>query len=134
MNLSQHVESYRFWDIVSLWGRETLQHEVVVARVLAKGVLREGLRVQSVDPKWTKAGTFELHGAPFVGYVAQPGMLPIIIRSSALRHLREVVEKAAEPNADALFDEFVSKQDFRVWLLAQDIRLPSFWFADTERP
>ena len=51
MNLGHHVESYRFWDIVTQWARETLQHEIVVARALAKGVVRDGLRAQSVDPK-----------------------------------------------------------------------------------
>ena len=49
--LSQQVESYRFWEVVTQWAEEKLQHPNVVARVLAKGVLRDGLRVQSVDPK-----------------------------------------------------------------------------------
>ena len=35
-------ESYRFWDIVTQWAAEKLQHEQVVARVLAKGVIRDG--------------------------------------------------------------------------------------------
>lgn len=128
MNLSQYVESYRFWDVVTLWAREDLRHEIIVARVLAKGVVQDGLRVQSVDPKWAKVGAFELHGAPFVGYAAQPGMLPIIIRSSALRHLRAVVDRASDPDADKLFEEFVTKQDFRAWLEGQDMPLPRFWF------
>lgn len=64
MVLSRHVESYRLWDVVAQWGRERLEHEHIVARVLAKGVVREGLRVQSVDPRWAQAGTFELRGAP----------------------------------------------------------------------
>jgi hypothetical protein len=42
MLLSQHVESYRFWEVVTQWAQERLQHEHVVARVLAKAVVRDG--------------------------------------------------------------------------------------------
>lgn len=128
MVLSRHVESYRFWEVVVQWARERLQHEHVVARVLAKGVVREGLRVQSVDPRWVTAGTFELHGAPLVGYVAREGDLPLFIRASALAHLRQVVERAAVPEPEALRDEFIAKQDFQAWLLHSKIAEPSFWF------
>jgi hypothetical protein len=129
MVLSRHVESYRFWEVVAQWARERLQHEHVVARVLAKGVVREGLRVQSVDPRWVNAGTFELRGAPLVGYVAREGDLPIFIRASALAHLRQVVERAAVPESETLQDEFMTKQDFQAWLLQSKIAEPSFWFA-----
>lgn len=129
MNPGHHVESYRFWDIVTQWARETLQHEHVIARALAKGVLRDGLRAQSVDPKWVNKGTFELRGLPLVGYVAKNGCLPIFIRSSALAHLTEVVENAATPNPQALFEEFVTKQDFSAWLQQTGISAPGFWFA-----
>jgi hypothetical protein len=132
MNLGHHVESYRFWDIVTQWARETLQHEHIVARVLAKGVVRDGLRVQSVDSKWANKGTFELRGLPFVGYVAKDGNLPIFIRSSALIHLREVVENAATPDAQVLFEEFVTKQDFLTWLTQAGVKAPSFWFQASE--
>jgi hypothetical protein len=128
MNLGHHVESYRFWDIVTQWARETLQHEHIIARVMAKGVIRDGLRVQSVDPKWMNKGTFELRGLPYVGYVAKDGQLPIFIRASALNHLRDIVENAAVPNPDILFEEFVMKQDFRTWLDHADISPPLFWF------
>ncbi|MBI5279570.1 MAG: hypothetical protein HY854_24270 [Burkholderiales bacterium] len=60
--MSQFVESYRFWDVVTLWAQKQLQHEHIVARVLARGVMRGGLRMQSVDPRWTDPGTFELRG------------------------------------------------------------------------
>ena len=103
MVLSRHVESYRFWEVVTQWARERLQHEHVVARVLAKGVVREGLRVQSVDPRWTNAGKFELRGAPLVGYVAREGDLPIFIRATALAHLTQIVERAALPEPQSLF-------------------------------
>lgn len=128
MNLNHHVESYRFWDIVTQWARETMQHEHVVARGLAKGVLRDGLRLQSVDPRWARQGEFDLRGAPFVGYVARPGQLPIFLRSAALNHLRDIVEKAAEPQPQLLFEEFVARQDFRLWLDQLSLRPPSFWF------
>jgi hypothetical protein len=81
MNLGHHVESYRFWDIVTQWASESMQHEQIVARALAKGVVRDGLRLQSIDPKWVNKGTFELLGPPYVGYVAQDGNIPIFIRS-----------------------------------------------------
>lgn len=132
MNLGQHVESYRFWDVVTQWARETLQHEHIVARVLARGVVRDGLRVQSVDSKWANKGTFELRGLPFVGYVAKDGNLPIFIRSSALNHLREIVENAATPDAQVLFEEFVTKQDFLTWLTQAGVKAPSFWFQASE--
>lgn len=128
MNLGHHVESYRFWDIVMQWARESLQHEQIVARALAKGVVRDGLRLQSIDPKWVNKGTFELLGLPYVGYVAQDGNIPIFIRSSALNHLIDVVENAAAPDAALLFDEFVAKQDFAAWLGQVGINPPAFWF------
>lgn len=129
MVLSQHVESYRFWEVVTQWARERLEHEHIVARALAQGVVREGLRVQSVDPRWLVPGTFELRGTPLVGYVARDGMLPVFIRGSALAHLRGIVEHAAMPHADALFDEFLTKQDFQVWLCGCGVPLPAFWFG-----
>ena len=132
VNLGHHVESYRFWDIVTQWARETLQHEHVIARALAKGVVRDGLRAQSVDSKWANRGTFELRGLPFVGYVARDGQLPIFIRSSALKHLRDIVENAATPDAQALFEEFVTKQDFLTWLTQVGLNPPSFWFQGNE--
>jgi len=133
MNLGHHVESYRFWDVVAQWAREALQHEHIIARAMAKGVIRDGLRVQSVDPKWVSKGTFELRGLPYVGYVAQDGDIPIFIRSSALRHLTEVVENAVAPNPQLLFEEFVTKRDFGAWLRQAGIDAPLFWF-DAHEP
>lgn len=132
LSIRHHVESYRFWDIVTQWARETLQHELVMARAMAKGVMRDGLRLQSVDPNWLNEGTFALRGAPMVGYVAREGNLPIFIRASALRHLADVVERAATPDPDRLFEEFITRQDFRAWLEQQGLELPSFWFAAGE--
>lgn len=128
MLLSQQVESYRFWEVVTQWATEKLQHEHVVARALAKAVVRDGLRVQSVDPRWTSPGTFELRGAPLVGYVAKEGVLPVFIRAKALAHLRSIVEHAATPQPEVLFEEFLTKQDFQAWLAHSQLPVPSFWF------
>lgn len=133
MEVGHHIESYRIWDVISQWGRETLQHEIILARVIAKAVIRDGLRVQSVDPRWKSRGTFELNGAPFVGYVARDGALPIFIRSSALKHLINIVEHAAIPDQLALFDECVTRQDFKAWLEHAELILPSFWFSAAEQ-
>ena len=72
MTPSQMVESYKFWDVVTLWARERLEHEIVVARALARGVVVDGLRFQSVDPRWVKQDQ-SLSGYPYVGYVSTPG-------------------------------------------------------------
>lgn len=133
MRLSQHVESYRFWDVVVQWAGERVEHEHVVARAMARGVLREGLRVQSVDPRWKAPGTFELKGAPLVGFVAREGVLPVVIRASALAHLRQVVERGATPDPKLLFEEFVTRQDFGVWLAREHLPTPAFWFAAAQR-
>jgi hypothetical protein len=124
---SQLVETYKFWDVVSLWAREQLQHEQIVARALARGVVVDGLRFQSVDPRWVKADR-SLTGYPYVGYAARPDAQPVLLRAEALEHLLGVVRTAAEPLRDALTEEFVSRQDFRVWLEATKQALPSFWF------
>lgn len=129
MNLSRHVESYPFSEVAARWAAERGEDAAVVARAMARGVLSEGLRVQSVDARWSKPGTFELRGAPLVGYVALEGMLPIFIRSSALAHLRAVVERAAEPNPKALSEEFLTRQDFQAWLVQWDIARPNFWYG-----
>jgi hypothetical protein len=125
---SHLVESYRFWEVVTQWAQDRLQHEHIIARVLAQGVVRGGLRAQSVDPRWKDVGTFELRG-PLVGYVAREGDLPIFIRLSALNHLGAVVERAAVPDPQLLFEEFVTKQDFEAWLRHEKLERPSFWFA-----
>jgi hypothetical protein len=101
--LSQQVESYRFWDVVTQWAREQLQHEHIVARALAKAVIRDGLRMQSVDPRWPTPG-------------------------KALAHLQHIVERAATPQPEVLIEEFVTKQDFQAWLTRAQLPVPSFWF------
>lgn len=126
--LSRHVESYKLWEVVTQWARERLEHEHIVARAIARGVLREGLRVQSVDPRWLNVGSFELRGVPLVGYVARAGDLPVFLRATALAHLQSVVVRGAVPEQTMLADEFITKQDFYAWLIRSHILPPSFWF------
>ncbi len=133
MTPSQMVESYKFWDVVTLWARERLEHEIVVARALARGVVIDGLRVQSVDPRWVKQDQ-SLSGYPYVGYVAAPGGIPVLLRAETLEHLLSVARSAAEPRAALLGSEFVMRSDFLHWLLATSQPLPEFWFSPEERP
>ncbi len=37
-----NVESFKFGDVARIWGRERLEHEVVIGRELARGVIQEG--------------------------------------------------------------------------------------------
>jgi hypothetical protein len=125
---SQLVESYRFWDVVTLWARERLEHEIIVARALARGVVVDGLRVQSVDPKWFRANR-SLTGYPYVGYSAK-GDTPVLLRAEALEHLLCVARAAVEPSRELLADEFVAREDFLNWLTASGQSRPLFWFSD----
>lgn len=126
MKASQLVESYKFWDIVTLYAREQLEHDTVVARVLARGVVVDGLRLQSVDARWLDAA-HSLSGYPLVGYSAK-GDAPVLLRADALEHLLGVVRQALEPQRDALAQEFVRREDFAKWLSDIGRPLPAFWF------
>ncbi len=136
MSTSQLVESYRFWDVVALWSRELVEHEDVVARALARGVIRDGLRFLSVDPKWLKPkkAEVEFHGYPYVGYCAKPRGQMIVLRVEALEHLLSIVERAEVPSRDLLHELFVSRDDFRAWLQATRQTLPDFWYGNEGRP
>lgn len=131
MEASQHVESYRFWEVVTLWARERLEHEVLIARLLANGFIKEGLRVHSQDPRWLSGGSgkIELRGYPYVGYTSAPGQPPVIIRASALEHLLAIVNSAREPEAPLLHEEFITKAEFRAWLTGRGLPLPRFWYS-----
>src|ERR1700730_623198 len=72
MPARHQVESYKFWDVVTLWAKEQLEAEEVIARALAKAVIRDGLRLQSTDIRWAKGAALELRGEPFVGFYAAP--------------------------------------------------------------
>jgi hypothetical protein len=126
------IESYKYLDISQLWARERLVHEVIVARELARGIVREGLRFQSVNPKFVKAQEV-FRGYPYVGYTARPGMKPIILKAESLEHLLAVAREATDPDFRVLSSEFVTKSDFRDWLVHTGRALPAFWFSSNER-
>jgi hypothetical protein len=126
MPSSQLVESYKFWDIVTLYARERLEHDIIVARALARGVVVDGLRLQSVDPRWLDAAR-SLTGVPLVGYSAK-GDAPVLLRAEALEHLLAVVGAALEPEHAALEQEFIKREHFARWLTDLGEPLPVFWF------
>ena len=128
----QLVETYKFWDVAALWAAERLESEVVVARALARGVIVDGLRFQSADPKWVTADR-SLTGYPYVGYAAVPDAPPVLLRVEALEHLLSVVRRAAAPSREVLHAEFVRREDFYAWLGRTRQPLPSFWFSDEDR-
>jgi len=132
MSARHQVESYKFWDIVTLWAKEQLESEEVVARALAKGVIRDGLRLQSANARWIKGKVLELKGQPFVGFAAVPGAELAVLRAEALEHLLAVVREATRPSRTALKDEFITKKDFRHWLRGTKQDLPAFWFPRDE--
>lgn len=127
------VDSFKFGDIVRHWARERLVHEVLVGRELARGVVREGLRLNSVNPHWTDPAT-EFRGSPLVGFAARPGQLPVILRTVALEHLLAVDRQALDADPALLSDEVVARADFRLWLVKTGRSLPAFWFGADERP
>jgi hypothetical protein len=130
VNPGQLVESYKFWEVVTLWAKDRLEHERVIARSLAHGVIVDGLRLYSVDPRWLREDE-SLSGHPYIGYAAQGGE-PILLRAPVLEHLLGVARAAAEPSRSILQDEFIRRRDFRDWLVATDQSLPSFWFTEEE--
>ena len=132
MKASQLVESYRFWDVVTLWARERLEHESTIARALATGIIRDGLKFQSTDSKWLKSN-IELRGNPYVGYCPDPSQKPIILKVQSLEHLLAIFRTGTEPSRTNLHDEFVTKSDFKLWLQTTDQVLPGFWFSDKDR-
>jgi hypothetical protein len=132
MSARHQVESYKFWDVVTLWAKEQLESEEVIARGLAKAVIRDGLRLQSTDIRWAKGAALELKGQPFVGFCAVPGSELSVLRAEALEHLLAVVRQARRPSRTALTDEFITKADFRRWLRATRQQPPAFWFARSE--
>jgi len=127
--LSHLVESYRIADIVTQWARERLEHETIVANALARGVICDGLRIQSIDGRWANSKPIAFRGYPFVGYAARPDSPMSILRASALNHLIGIVERGEEPDLQKLHEEFIYRDDFRAWLLKRDLPLPGFWSA-----
>ena len=134
MEVSQHVESYRLAEVVSLWARERLEHEIIITRHLANGFIKSGLRIHSKDPRWLSgaAGKVELLGYPLVGFSPVPGEPPVIIRASALEHLLAVVNSGKEPDLSLLHDEFIIKAEFLSWLKKNELIPPRFWYSPAE--
>lgn len=126
------VASFRFPEIVRHWARDRLVHELIVARDLARGVVREGLRCQSVDPKWLKSSE-SFRGEPLVGYSARPGLPPVLIRERALQHLFAVARESCDLDWTQVHEEFVTRNDFRQWLVHTGRPMPAFWYASDER-
>jgi len=134
MSTRHQVESFKFWDIVTLWARENLESEEVIARALAKGIIRDGLRLNSTDLRWIKgkASALALNGQPYVGFCAKPGGDLCVLRTEALEHLLAIVRQARRPSRKMLRDEFIFRDDFRRWLRSTKQPLPAFWFARTD--
>ena len=132
MNPGHLVETYKFWDVAALWATERVENELVIARAMAKGIIVDGLRFQSVDARWFKANR-SLTGYPYVGFTADPDKSPVLLRAEALEHLLSVVRQGTVPSRDVLTEEFVHREDFRSWLAATKQPLPSFWYTDEER-
>lgn len=132
MPLSHLVESYKFWDVVTLWAKENLEHEDIVARALARGIIRDGLIFQSIDTRWIKGKELEFCGDPYVGFVAKPEGPIAVLRAEVLEHLLSIVRTAKKPSRDIIKDEFVLRDDFKNWLITTNQTLPHFWFSDKE--
>jgi len=131
MSARHQIESFKFWDVVTLWAREELESQEVVARALAKGIIRDGLRLNSTDVRWAKgrASTLTLNGQPYVGFCAKPGGELCVLRAEALEHLLAVVRQARRPSRKSLRDEFIFRDDFRRWLRSTRQPLPEFWLG-----
>ncbi len=130
--LGHKIESYRFWDIVTLWARERLEHEYLLARALATAIVREGLILHSTDPKWLRGdgGHFALRGTPFVGYSPVGVGEVMVLRVEVLEHLLSVVRAASVPGKAILDQEFIFRSDFAKWLVWADEKWPHFWFPE----
>jgi len=131
MDMKTEIESYKFRDIVKLWGRETLEHEVIIARKLAQGIIKTGLRFQSTNPKWLNS-TEELLSYPYIGYTSVSSERPIIIKAEVLAHLINVAEEKTDPSKHLLTDEVIFKNDFKKWLVRTGQSFPKFWFGSCQ--
>ena len=132
MTLGHRIESHKFWDVVTLWAKERLEHEELIARALASAVIRDGLMLYSTDPRWLKAdsGKLELRGTPYVGYDPLGMGETMILKTETLEHLLAVVRAAREPDRAKLADEFVFRSDFARWLIWSGEDWPKFWFPE----
>lgn len=107
-------------------------HEVLIARELAEGVLEEELRLQSVNAKHLKSSE-SLKRSPYIGYAGRDTKNPVLLKDTAFEHLRIVSTGNIDASLDILRYEFVTKNDFREWLVHTGRTMPAFWYADEER-
>ena len=126
------IESYKFWDIVELWGRENLEHETITSKKLAVGIVKDGLRFQSTNPKWLNPSE-EFLSYPYVGYSAHPGEEPVVLKAEILEHLLSVSSGKVEASKQILQSEAVTKYDFKTWLVKTGQSFPKFWFSEEQR-
>lgn len=136
MALTELVETYKFWEVVSMWAEEINADEDIVARVLAKAVVREGLILNSIDPqtlKDKKNPNMELRGEPYIGYSSSKGNGMMVLNKEALAHLTAIVGKAEKPNPALLIHEFFNKENFKRWLEQAEQELPVFWFGSPKK-
>ena len=131
MNPGYFVSVHTFSDVMRLWARERLEHEVVVGRELSRGIMTEGLRFQSVEPKRLKSGT-ALRRNPYIGYVSERSDSPILLRYEVLDHLLAVSEQRTDPNANLLSSLIATREDFQYWLIMTGRLFPNFWFEAQE--
>lgn len=119
---------------MTLWAKEELESEEIVARALAKGIIRDGLRLNSTDLRWVKgkASALALNGQPYVGFCAKLGGELCVLRAEALGHLLGVVREARRPSRKVLHNEFIFRDDFRRWLRNTKQPLPAFWFTRSD--
>ena len=130
MLLGHKIESHKFNDIITLWAKERLEHETLIARALVTAVVKDGLMLHSTDPKWLKGdnGKFELRGTPYVGYDPLGSGEIMVLKTEVLEHLLSVVGSAKEPDKSKLSDEFIFRDDFARWLSQSEEAWPKFWF------
>jgi len=132
MALTELVETYKFWGVVGMWAKELEADEEIVARVLAKAVIRDGLILNSIDPQLVenkKETKMELRGEPYIGYSGTNGGGMMVLKTDALDHLSAIVRRADKPKKELLQKEFFSKENFRSWLKQVDQEPPVFWFG-----
>ncbi len=132
MLLGHKIESHKFNDIITLWAKERLEHETLIARALVTAVVKDGLMLHSTDPKWLKGdnGQFELRGTPYVGYDPLGSGEIMVLKTEVLEHLLSVVSAAKDPDKPKLSDEFIFRDDFAQWLSQSGEAWPKFWFPE----
>ena len=132
MKPGQLISTYTFWEVATLWAADLQHSRTLIAKALINGVIRDGLRFQSIAAKKFDSSQ-PLRGDPYVGYCAMSWLKPVILRADVLEHFLHVTRTGATPSRKLVAREYVEKSDFRNWILATEQRLPPFWFALNER-